>query len=84
MTSTLATSSGEISPKLGKAVAPGERLTMRCGEAASDTRAAVTAERALLAELEAGCSAPIAALAEVAEGPCALKPCALKPCAEKP
>jgi len=33
-----------------------------------DTRAAVTAERALLAELEAGCSAPIAALAEVAEG----------------
>jgi hydroxymethylbilane synthase len=33
-----------------------------------DTRAAVTAERALLAELQAGCSAPIAALAEVAEG----------------
>ena len=32
------------------------------------TRVAVTAERALLAELEAGCSAPIAALAEVAEG----------------
>jgi hydroxymethylbilane synthase len=33
-----------------------------------DTRAAVTAERALLAALEAGCSAPVAALAEVAEG----------------
>jgi hydroxymethylbilane synthase len=32
------------------------------------TRAAVTAERALLAELEAGCSAPVAALADVAEG----------------
>jgi hydroxymethylbilane synthase len=32
------------------------------------TRAAVTAERALLAELEAGCSAPVAALAEIAEG----------------
>lgn len=32
------------------------------------TRAAVTAERALLADLEAGCSAPVAALAEVAEG----------------
>jgi hydroxymethylbilane synthase len=32
------------------------------------TRAAVTAERALLAKLEAGCSAPVAALAEVAEG----------------
>jgi hydroxymethylbilane synthase len=32
------------------------------------TRAAVTAERTLLAELQAGCSAPVAALAEVAEG----------------
>jgi hydroxymethylbilane synthase len=32
------------------------------------TRAAVTAERALLAALEAGCTAPIGALAEVAEG----------------
>lgn len=32
-----------------------------------DTRAAVTAERALLAELEAGCSAPVGALAEVVE-----------------
>jgi hydroxymethylbilane synthase len=34
----------------------------------ADSRAAVTAERALLAALEAGCSAPVAALAEVAEG----------------
>lgn len=32
------------------------------------TRAAVTAERALLATLEAGCSAPLGALAEVVEG----------------
>ena len=32
------------------------------------TRAAVTAERSLLATLEAGCSAPVGALAEVAEG----------------
>jgi hydroxymethylbilane synthase len=32
------------------------------------TRAAVTAERAVLAGLEAGCSAPVGALAEVAEG----------------
>lgn len=32
-----------------------------------DTRTAVTAERALLAALEAGCSAPVGALAEVAE-----------------
>lgn len=32
------------------------------------TRAAVAAERTLLATLEAGCSAPVAALAEVAEG----------------
>ncbi|MBS4728644.1 hydroxymethylbilane synthase [Mycobacterium sp. SM1] len=31
------------------------------------TRAAVTAERALLAELEAGCSAPVGAIAEVVE-----------------
>jgi hydroxymethylbilane synthase len=34
----------------------------------ADTRAAVTAERALLAALEAGCSAPVGALAVVAEG----------------
>ena len=33
-----------------------------------DTRAAVAAERALLASLEAGCSAPVGALAEIAEG----------------
>ncbi|CAN5498184.1 hydroxymethylbilane synthase [soil metagenome] len=32
------------------------------------TRAAVTAERAVLAALEAGCSAPVGALAEIAEG----------------
>ncbi|QLY32268.1 hydroxymethylbilane synthase [Nocardia huaxiensis] len=31
------------------------------------TRAAITAERALLAELEAGCTAPVGALAEVVE-----------------
>lgn len=34
----------------------------------SETRACVEAERAVLAELEAGCSAPVGALAEVAEG----------------
>ncbi len=33
-----------------------------------DTRAAVAAERALLATLEAGCSAPVGALAEIVEG----------------
>jgi hydroxymethylbilane synthase len=33
----------------------------------ADTRAAVTAERALLAQLEAGCSAPVGAIAEVVE-----------------
>jgi hydroxymethylbilane synthase len=32
------------------------------------TRAAVRAERAVLAALEAGCSAPVGALAEIAEG----------------
>jgi hydroxymethylbilane synthase len=34
----------------------------------ADTRAAVTAERALLAALEAGCSAPVGGLADIAEG----------------
>ena len=34
----------------------------------ADTRVAVTAERSLLAALEAGCSAPVGALAEVATG----------------
>ena len=34
----------------------------------ADTRSAVAAERALLAALEAGCSAPIGALAEIADG----------------
>jgi hydroxymethylbilane synthase len=34
----------------------------------ADARVAVTAERALLAALEAGCSAPVGALAEIAEG----------------
>lgn len=33
-----------------------------------DTRACVTAERAVLATLEAGCSAPVGALADVVEG----------------
>jgi hydroxymethylbilane synthase len=33
-----------------------------------DTRAAVTAERRLLASLEAGCTAPVGALADIAEG----------------
>lgn len=33
----------------------------------ADTRAAVTAERVLLAELEAGCSAPVGAIAEMVE-----------------
>jgi len=33
----------------------------------ADTRAAVTAERTLLANLEAGCSAPVGAIAEVVE-----------------
>ncbi|MEX2290771.1 MAG: hydroxymethylbilane synthase [Mycobacteriales bacterium] len=33
-----------------------------------DTRASVAAERALLAALEAGCTAPVGALAQVAEG----------------
>jgi hydroxymethylbilane synthase len=46
----------------------GELLELLAALDDPGTRAAVTAERALLAELEAGCSAPVAALAEVAEG----------------
>jgi hydroxymethylbilane synthase len=34
----------------------------------ADSRARVTAERSLLAALEAGCTAPVGALAELAEG----------------
>ncbi len=34
----------------------------------ADSRAAVAAERAVLVALEAGCSAPVGALAEIAEG----------------
>lgn len=34
----------------------------------ADSRAAVTAERALLAALEAGCTAPVGGLADIAEG----------------
>jgi hydroxymethylbilane synthase len=63
--------------------APGQgALAVECSAAAAEltsvlaelddpiTRAAVTAERALLAVLEAGCSAPVGALADpVAEGP---------------
>jgi len=48
----------------------GDPLAEQVRAAADDprTRAAVTAERVLLAELEAGCSAPVGALAEVADG----------------
>ncbi len=45
-------------------------LVSRVAAALDDprTRAAVTAERAVLATLEAGCSAPVGAMAEIAEG----------------
>lgn len=43
------------------------------------TRAAVTAERAVLRALEAGCSAPVAALAEVIEGALVLRGLAISP-----
>jgi hydroxymethylbilane synthase len=63
--------------------APGQgALAVECRDSAADehlagllaalddraTRAAVSAERSLLAALEAGCSAPLGALAEVVEG----------------
>jgi hydroxymethylbilane synthase len=43
-------------------------LALLVGLDHADTRAAVTAERALLSALEAGCSAPVGALAEIVEG----------------
>jgi hydroxymethylbilane synthase len=46
----------------------GELLELLAALDDPGTRAAVTAERALLAELEAGCSAPVAALADIATG----------------
>ena len=44
-----------------------ELVAMLLGLDDADTRAAVTAERSLLAAVEAGCTAPVGALAEVAE-----------------
>jgi hydroxymethylbilane synthase len=72
----------EVIDPLQMLPAPGQgALAVECrrsdGELAADvrrvlddarTRAAVTAERIVLADLEAGCSAPVGALAEVAEG----------------
>jgi hydroxymethylbilane synthase len=46
----------------------GELLELLAALDDPDARAAVGAERALLAALEAGCTAPVGALAEVAEG----------------
>lgn len=43
------------------------------------TRAAVTAERALLRTLEAGCSAPVAAYAQLEEGSLRLRALAIRP-----
>lgn len=43
------------------------------------TRAAVTAERALLRTLEAGCSAPVAAYAEITDGELSLRALAIRP-----
>jgi hydroxymethylbilane synthase len=48
-----------------------DRVDVRAAVAAlddADTRVCVTAERSLLAALEAGCTAPVGALAEVVEG----------------
>ncbi|HEY9473915.1 MAG TPA: hydroxymethylbilane synthase [Mycobacteriales bacterium] len=45
-----------------------ELITLLAALDDADTRAAVEAERSLLAALEAGCTAPVGALAEVVEG----------------
>jgi hydroxymethylbilane synthase len=46
----------------------GELVAQLAGLDHADTRAAVLAERALLAALEAGCTAPVGGLAVLAEG----------------
>jgi len=72
----------EVLDPLQMLPAPGQgalAVEVRAGDAAliadisgslddRDTRAAVTAERAVLAGLEAGCSAPVGALADIVEG----------------
>jgi hydroxymethylbilane synthase len=71
----------EVVDPLQMLPAPGQgALAVECRSADADltaalaslddpaTRASVTAERAVLATLEAGCSAPVGALAEVVEG----------------
>ncbi len=72
----------EVLDPLQMLPAPGQgALAVECASGRSDllallaglddprSRTAVTAERALLARLEAGCSAPVGALAEVAGDP---------------
>ena len=55
-------------PGVGPVVAAGWLVAALAGLDDPATRAAVTAERAVLSTLEAGCSAPLGALAEVVEG----------------
>ena len=50
-----------------------ELVTLLAALDDADTRAVVEAERSLLAALEAGCTAPVGALAEVVEGEAGLE-----------
>jgi hydroxymethylbilane synthase len=61
---------GTGTPRPGTDAGAGQALTdaLACIDD-PHTRAAVVAERSLLAALEAGCSAPVGALAEVEDGP---------------
>lgn len=59
---------GALAVECSTANAAGELGTLLGGLDDPATRAAVTAERAVLATLEAGCSAPVGALAEVGGG----------------
>jgi hydroxymethylbilane synthase len=55
----------------------GEFLRVLAGLEDDDTRAAVTAERALLAELEGGCQVPLGAWGRIEQGQLALDACVL-------
>lgn len=55
----------------------GELLRVLAGLEHDDTRAAVTAERALLAELEGGCQVPLGAWGRIEQGQLALDACVL-------
>ncbi|WP_285726075.1 hydroxymethylbilane synthase [Psychromicrobium xiongbiense] len=69
---------GALSVELAQNVAPALREAVAALDD-EDTRLAVTAERALLARLEAGCSAPVGALAQRKGSMLRLEACVVSP-----